>query len=181
MAADAPDDQPLPWYCIGENSYFLFGNIATTDERNRGWNANAGFIVTPEGVVVIDVIGSPRLGRRLIATIKTVTDRPIRYVIITHNHPDHAYGAAAFQGLEGVTVITHAGSLDYTHSGGLERSVAYRSELLGDDMAGFKPVSATSTSTFPVSAATGCHWATGSSKSTTPAHIIPMATCSCIR
>jgi glyoxylase-like metal-dependent hydrolase (beta-lactamase superfamily II) len=139
---EASADLPLPWYRIGEHTYFLFGNIATTDERNRGWNANAGFIVTSEGVVVIDTLGTPRLGQRLIATIRAVTDRPIRYVIITHNHPDHAYGSAAFQGPDGVTIITHKGSLEYTHSGVMERSVAYRRELLGDDMAGFEPVKA---------------------------------------
>jgi glyoxylase-like metal-dependent hydrolase (beta-lactamase superfamily II) len=142
MAADASTDQPLPFYRIGENTFFLYGNIATTDEQNRGLNANAGFIVTPEGVIVIDTLGTPRLGHRLIATIRTVTDRPIRYVIITHNHPDHAYGSAAFQGLEGVTIITHKGSLDYTQSDVQTRSVEYRRELLGNDMEGFEPVKA---------------------------------------
>jgi glyoxylase-like metal-dependent hydrolase (beta-lactamase superfamily II) len=142
IVADAAAEQLLPYYRIGDHTYFLFGNIATTDVRNRGWNANAGFIVTPGGVVVIDTLGTPRLGHRLIATIRAVTDRPVRYVIITHNHPDHAYGAAAFQGLDGATIITHKGSLDYTHSDVLTRSVAYRRELLGDDMEGFEPVSA---------------------------------------
>ena len=139
---EAAADRPLPWYRIGENTYFLFGNVATTDELNRGWNANAGFIVTPEGVIVIDTLGTPRLGHRLIATIRQVTDQPIRYVIITHNHPDHAYGAAAFQNLEGMTIITHKGSVEYTHSDVQTRSVEYRRTLLGDDMAGFEPVSA---------------------------------------
>ena len=142
IAADASADQPLPVYRIGENSFFLFGNIATVDEKNRGLNGNAGFIVTPEGVIVIDTLGTPRLGQRLIATIRAVTDRPIRYVIITHNHPDHAYGSAAFQGLDGVTIITHKGSLDYTQSDIQTRSVEYRRVLLGDDMEGFEPVSA---------------------------------------
>jgi glyoxylase-like metal-dependent hydrolase (beta-lactamase superfamily II) len=142
MAAGASADQPLPFYRLTENTFFLYGNIATVDENNRGWNGNAGFIVTPEGVIVIDTLGTPRLGHRLIATIRVVTDRPIRYVIITHNHPDHAYGAAAFQGLDGATIITHAGSLEYTRSDVMTRSVAYRRELLGDDMEGFEPVKA---------------------------------------
>jgi glyoxylase-like metal-dependent hydrolase (beta-lactamase superfamily II) len=142
IATDASADQPLPWYRIGENTFFLYGNIATVDETNRGLNGNAGFIVTPEGVIVIDTLGTPRLGHRLIATIRAVTDRPIRYVIITHNHPDHAYGVAAFQGLDGVTIITHQGSLDYTQSDVQTRSVAYRRELLDGDMKAFEPVKA---------------------------------------
>jgi glyoxylase-like metal-dependent hydrolase (beta-lactamase superfamily II) len=142
IAAGASADQSLPFYRMAENTFFLYGNIATVDEHNRGLNGNAGFIVTPEGVIVIDTLGTPRLGHRLIATIRTVTDRPIRYVIITHNHPDHAYGSAAFQGLEGVTIITHKGSIDYTQSDVQTRSVEYRRELLGDDMEGFEPVKA---------------------------------------
>jgi len=142
VEADAPDNRPLPYYRIGKATYFLFGNIAHLDERNRGWNGNAGFIITAQGVIVIDTLGTPKLGRRLIATIASVTDSPIRYVIVTHNHPDHAYGAAAFQQLEGVTVIAHAGTRDYTHSADMQRSVAYRRELLPQDMQGFQPLEA---------------------------------------
>ena len=140
VEADAPDNRPLPYYRIGKATYFLFGNIAHLDEKNRGWNGNAGFIVTAQGVIVIDTLGTPKLGRRLIATIASVTDSPIRYVIVTHNHPDHAYGAGAFQELEGVTVIGHAGTGDYTHSAEMQRSVAYRRELLPQDMQGFEPL-----------------------------------------
>lgn len=142
VEADAPDNRPLPYYRIAKGTYFLFGNIAHLDEKNRGWNGNAGFIVTAQGVIVIDTLGTPKLGRRLIATIASVTDSPIRYVIVTHNHPDHAYGSAAFQELEGVTVIAHAGTRDYTHSAEMQRSVAYRRERLAPDMEGFAPLEA---------------------------------------
>jgi len=142
VQADAPDESPLPCYRIATATYLLFGNIAHVDERNRGWNGNAGFIVTPQGVVVIDTLGTPELGRRLIATVASVTDRPIRYVIVTHNHPDHAYGVGPFQELEGVTVIAHAGTRDYTHSVQMQRSVDYRREILGQDMRGFEPLQA---------------------------------------
>jgi glyoxylase-like metal-dependent hydrolase (beta-lactamase superfamily II) len=142
LQSDAPEARPLPCYRIGKATYLLFGNIAQVDERNRGWNGNAGFIVTGDGVIVIDTLGTPKLGRRLLATIATVTDQPVRYVIVTHNHPDHAYGAAPFQQLDGVTVIAHAGMLDYADSDTLQRSVDYRRNILGDDMQGFAPVEA---------------------------------------
>jgi glyoxylase-like metal-dependent hydrolase (beta-lactamase superfamily II) len=142
LQADAPGDRPLPCYRIGKASYLLFGNIAQVDEDNRGWHGNAGFIVTGEGVIVIDTLGTPKLGKRLLATIATVTDEPVRYVIVTHNHPDHAYGTAAFQQLGAVTVITHAGMLDYKGSATLQTSVDYRREILGSDMQGFAPVEA---------------------------------------
>jgi glyoxylase-like metal-dependent hydrolase (beta-lactamase superfamily II) len=142
LQTDTPDDRPLPCYRIGRATYLLYGNIAQVDEENRGWNGNAGFIVTGKGVIVIDTLGTPRLGRRLLATIASVTDQPVRYVIITHNHPDHAYGVAPFQQRDGVIVVAHAGMLDYVNSPTQQRSVDYRRNLLGEDMQGFAPVAA---------------------------------------
>lgn len=135
-----PATKPLPVYKIAEDTYFLYGNIAEIDEKNRGFNGNAGFVVTPEGVVVMDTLGSPQLGRRLIATVRSVTDRPIRYVIITHNHPDHAYGAVAFKALPGAKIIAHEGALQYLRSDALARSVAYRRQFIAPDMQGFRAV-----------------------------------------
>lgn len=140
LKPDDPGDEPLPYYRIGPDTYMLFGNIAEVDRYNRGFNGNAGFVVTKAGVVVIDALGTPKLGRRLIATIRQLTDAPIRYLILTHNHPDHAYGAVAFRRLGGVTVVAHEGTLDYLASEALERSVAYRRSFIPEDMAGFEPV-----------------------------------------
>jgi glyoxylase-like metal-dependent hydrolase (beta-lactamase superfamily II) len=142
LAADAAATRPLPVYRLRDNSYFLFGSIATLDEHNRGWNGNAGFVVTDAGVVVIDSLGTPLLGQRLIATIRSITKQPIKYLIITHNHPDHAYGASAFQQLDGITIIAHQGSIDYNHSATLQSSVDYREQMLARDMKGFQPVKA---------------------------------------
>ena len=140
LKADAKSSDVLPVYKITENTYFFYGNIAEVDENNRGFNANAGFIVTPEGVVVIDSLGSPLLGERMISTIKGVTDIPIKYLIITHNHPDHAYGAVAFRKLGGVKIIGHEGTMKYIESGRIEHSVNYRKTFIAKDMQGFEAV-----------------------------------------
>ena len=140
LKESAGPNDPLRHYEIGPDTYMLYGNIAEVDENNRGWNGNAGFVVTAEGVVVIDSLGTPKLGERLIATIRAVTDMPIRYLVITHNHPDHAYGAIAFRKLDGVTIIGHEGTLKYFGSGRIEHSVAYRKTFIESDMKGFDTV-----------------------------------------
>jgi len=139
---DATKDLPLPLYKLADNTYMLFGNISTLNKQNRGFNANDGFIVTTQGVIVIDTLGTPALGRRMLSSIHCITDKPIKFLIVTHNHPDHAYGAAAFRDINGITIIAHRGTVDYNQSQTLESSVAYRREILTKDMTGFKPLQA---------------------------------------
>jgi glyoxylase-like metal-dependent hydrolase (beta-lactamase superfamily II) len=59
---------------------------------NRGFMSNAGFVVTDEGVVVFDALGTPALGRAMITAIRKVTQQPIRRVVVSHYHADHVYG-----------------------------------------------------------------------------------------
>ncbi|HQS58305.1 MAG: hypothetical protein B7Y56_05070 [Gallionellales bacterium 35-53-114] len=140
LSAKDAENKPLPFHKIASDTYFFYGNIAEVDEKNRGFNGNAGFVVTRDGVVVIDSLGTPRLGKRLIATVRQVTKLPIKYLIITHNHPDHSYGAIAFKSIPGIKIIGHEGTLKYLDSEGLAGSVAFRRSFIAPDMQGFKGV-----------------------------------------
>lgn len=140
VQANDPDSKPLPYYQIAPDTYFFFGNIAEVDGINRGFNGNAGFVVTRDGVLVMDALGTPSLGRRMIAAIRQVTCLPIRYLVISHAHPDHFFGASAFADIPGLRIISHAGTEDYVYSPTIERSVAYRKVFLPREMDNFHAV-----------------------------------------
>lgn len=137
--AFAAATEPLPATRIAPGTYAVYGHIAEVDVKNRGFNGNAGFVITRDGVVVIDALGTPLLGKRLLATIRRKTAKPVKYVILTHNHPDHSYGAVALTAA-GARLVAHAGTRDYINSSNLDASAAFRRAIIPADMAGFRAV-----------------------------------------
>ncbi len=56
------------------------------------WINNAGFIVGPSGVILIDTCATEKRTRGLLDAVRSVTDAPIRMVVNTHHHGDHTHG-----------------------------------------------------------------------------------------
>ena len=81
---------------VSEHAYYVQGQAGMVSSANQGFNSNAGFVVTRDGVVVFDALGSPALGKRLAELIKATTSQPVRRVIVSHYHADHFYGLQAF-------------------------------------------------------------------------------------
>jgi glyoxylase-like metal-dependent hydrolase (beta-lactamase superfamily II) len=69
-------------------------------------SSNSVFLITDEGVLVIDTRQHPRDGQDLLDRIRKVTDKPVKWVINSHFHGDHHYGNAVFKAA-GATFIAH--------------------------------------------------------------------------
>jgi cyclase len=67
--------------------------------------ANAGIVVGRDGILVVDTLISAKEARRFIGDIRKVSDKPVKYVVDTHYHLDHAFGNSEFARL-GATIIS---------------------------------------------------------------------------
>lgn len=80
---------------------------------------NSGVIVGDDAVMVVDATATPVMARALIEKIRTVTDKPIKYVLLTHYHAVRVMGASAFEAQEIVAsrgtweLITERGRQDF--------------------------------------------------------------------
>lgn len=81
---------------IAEGTWLLEGSTDNFAPGNGGNVVNTAFIVTDDGVVVIDSGPSRRYGEAMRQAIARVTPQPVVRVLITHHHPDHALGNQAF-------------------------------------------------------------------------------------
>jgi cyclase len=70
--------------------------------------ANSTIILTQDGVVLIDTGQSPKDSHVVMAAVKKLTSQPVRFIIHTEPHPDHAMGDFVFS--PPAVVIGHAGS-----------------------------------------------------------------------
>jgi glyoxylase-like metal-dependent hydrolase (beta-lactamase superfamily II) len=92
---------------VADDLYVIQNANHTVAEIGQN-GGNVSVIVTRDGVILVDS-KFERMHDDIMAKVRSVTDRPVRYLVLTHNHGDHSGGAARFQSM-GVTVVSSVAS-----------------------------------------------------------------------
>ena len=122
MALPAAALEPIR---VSASVYYIQGDSGIPSPSNRGHTSNAGFVVTRDGVVVFDALGTPVLGRELIGAIRKITPLPIRRVVLSHYHADHIYGLQPLKA-GGAEIWAHRAARAYLESEGAQLRLAER-------------------------------------------------------
>jgi glyoxylase-like metal-dependent hydrolase (beta-lactamase superfamily II) len=115
---------------LAAHSYYIPGLAGAASTRNEGFMSNAGFVITPAGVVVFDTLGSPSLAQEMVKRIRSLTKLPIKRVIVSHYHADHYYGIQVFKDL-GAEIWAHAGGKGVVGSDAAKLRFEQRKQILG--------------------------------------------------
>ena len=108
-SAQAPNTPagPLPRMDNVKGDIFVIQNAKGDLDGIRNFGGNIAVYVTNDGVILVDS-KNERMHDDVVAKVKSLTAKPIKYVVLTHNHGDHAGGAAKFAA-DGATVIISEG------------------------------------------------------------------------
>jgi len=109
---------------VSKHVYFVQGQAGAATQ-NKGFISNTGFVITNDGVVVFDALGTPSLAVKLLTEIRKLTDKPIKFVVVSHYHADHIYGLQVFKEL-GATIIAPQGVKAYLGSDSADNLLATR-------------------------------------------------------
>jgi len=88
-----------------KDDLYVIENSDVTPEALRYWGGNITVLLTNDGVVLIDAKYA-RVHDDVIAKVKSLSDKPIKYVILTHNHGDHSEGAAQLAAMGAQVIIS---------------------------------------------------------------------------
>jgi len=99
---------------VSDHVYYVRGKAGAAFEH-EGFISNAAAVVTGDGVLVFDALGTPALAETFVTKLREVTDQPIKRVVLSHYHADHIYGLQVFDDL-GAEIWAPAGAREYLKS-----------------------------------------------------------------
>jgi quinoprotein relay system zinc metallohydrolase 2 len=97
----------LPFKEVAPSIFVCAGKIEEADARNANGISNVSFIIGRDAVAVFDPGGSQGIGRMMSESIRERTRLPVRYVVLSHVHPDHIFGAGFFAQHENPVFVGH--------------------------------------------------------------------------
>ncbi|MCP5085035.1 MAG: quinoprotein relay system zinc metallohydrolase 2 [Alphaproteobacteria bacterium] len=131
VAIETLDDRAAKTTETSPGHFVHEGLVEPVGPKNAGDIANTGFIVGDKAVAVIDAGSSRKVAEALYLAVRSKTQLPIRYLLLTHMHPDHTLGAEVFK--EAGAEIVGSAALQQAMASRAEAYTANLKRLLGDD------------------------------------------------
>ena len=82
---------------LKSGAYVMHGPLGEPGKTNQGFMNNPGFIVSDNGIIVVDSGSTYQVGKQILKEIEKISDKPVIAVFNTHIHGDHWLGNHAFQ------------------------------------------------------------------------------------
>lgn len=113
---------------IAPGVHVFIGEMGGRTYENEGMNANTGFVVTKDGVVVIDSGASYRVAQQMHLAILRVTKQPVKYVVNTGGQ-DHRWLGNGYFRQQGATIIAHKKAIEDMTARGAEQVAGLKRDL----------------------------------------------------
>jgi len=127
---------------ISEHIYIVHGPQLLPDKNTRAFMNNPGFVLTDQGVVVVDPGSSTQIGRELLNKIKNITDMPVVAVFNTHVHGDHWLGnQAIYEAYPDVHIYAHERMIERVATGEGDDWIKIFNSMTENAISGTKAVS----------------------------------------
>jgi len=135
-AVAGPKDvvRPYPAEKVSDNFYVIHGPQGVPSVENQSFMNNPAWVITRDGVVVIDPGSSVQAGRMVMAQLRKTTKKPVTHIFNTHVHGDHWLGnQAVLEVWPKATIIGHPDMIRLAKEG----ADAFWIKLMSDMTQGF--------------------------------------------
>lgn len=115
---------------IDNGIYVILGDNSGLNSFNGGAISNTGFIIGEDEILIIDAGPSYIYAEEVIEIIKGISSLPIKYLVVTHHHPDHSFGISKYSELDLEIIISASEIIRYEKYG--KRLLNQMKNLIGE-------------------------------------------------
>ncbi len=121
----------LKYVELADGIFVIEGDNTRLNSINGGAISNTSFIIGSKGIMVIDAGPSALYAEQVISIIRSISSIPIKYLVITHHHPDHSFGISSYQELGVEIIMSSSEILRYEKYG--KRLLRQMKNLIGEE------------------------------------------------